>query len=155
MSKYLKSLVAVTALVFPVLGFAQGKIAVVNLQEAILQTDLAQKRLTEVREGDDYKADKAEFDRLKAELTLAFAGHENAGRPMLLDGGLKWQSMALSPTAIIPAQLVLRALRNESEQIPTLADARDQFEREYLVSGGGQVEYFAAISPEAYLKSGR
>jgi len=43
------------------------------------------------------------------------------------------QSMALSPTAVIPAQLVLRALRNESEQIPTLADARDQFEREYLV----------------------
>ena len=67
MANYLKTLLAVVALTFPVLGFAQGKIAVVNLQEAILQTDLAQKRLTEVREGDDYKADKAEFDRLKKE----------------------------------------------------------------------------------------
>jgi two-component system response regulator GlrR len=43
------------------------------------------------------------------------------------------QSVALSPTPIIPVQLVLRALRNEPEHIPTLADARDQFEREYLV----------------------
>ncbi|NCF21078.1 MAG: OmpH family outer membrane protein [Haliea sp.] len=49
------------------MGWAQGKIAVVDLQEAILQTDLAQKRLTEVRDQDDYKSDKAEFDRLKKE----------------------------------------------------------------------------------------
>ena len=51
----------------PVVAWAQGKIAVVNLQEAILQTDLAQKRLAEVRGQEDYKADKAEFDRLKKE----------------------------------------------------------------------------------------
>jgi outer membrane protein len=51
----------------PTLGWAQGKIAVVDLQEAILQTDLAQKRLQEVREQDDYKSDKAEFDKLKNE----------------------------------------------------------------------------------------
>jgi outer membrane protein len=47
---------------------AQEKIAVVNLQEAILQSDLAQQRLAEVRNEEDYKADKAEFDRLKEEL---------------------------------------------------------------------------------------
>jgi outer membrane protein len=51
----------------PTLGWAQGKIAVVDLQEAILQTDLAQKRLQQVREQDDYKSDKAEFDKLKNE----------------------------------------------------------------------------------------
>ena len=39
----------------------------VDLQEAILQTDQAQKRLAEVREQDDYKSDKAEFDKLKKE----------------------------------------------------------------------------------------
>ncbi len=38
-----------------------------------------------------------QFDRLKAELEASFAGHANAGRPMLLEGGLSWQSMALSP----------------------------------------------------------
>lgn len=38
-----------------------------------------------------------QFDRLKQELAEQFAGSGNAGRPLLLDGGLKWQSMALSP----------------------------------------------------------
>lgn len=67
MSRLLKVSIAVLALTLPALGWAQGKIAVVDLQEAILQTDLAQKRLTEIRNQDDYKSDKAEFDRLKKE----------------------------------------------------------------------------------------
>ena len=37
-----------------------------------------------------------QFQRLKAEMD-AFAGAGNAGRPMLLEGGLKWQPMSLSP----------------------------------------------------------
>lgn len=85
MANYLKTLLAVVALTFPVLGFAQGKIAVVNLQEAILQTDLAQKRLTEVREGDDYKADKAEFDRLKTEFDELVKGFQKDAAAMSQD----------------------------------------------------------------------
>ncbi len=38
-----------------------------------------------------------QFDRLKSELEAAFQGADNAGRPMLLEGGLSWQSMSLSP----------------------------------------------------------
>jgi HK97 family phage portal protein len=38
-----------------------------------------------------------QFDRLKTELTQSFSGTDNAGRPMLLEGGLKWQSLSLSP----------------------------------------------------------
>jgi outer membrane protein len=63
----LKTAIAVCMLALPMLGWAQGKIAVVDLQEAILQTDLAQKRLNDVRNQDDYKSDKAEFDNLKNE----------------------------------------------------------------------------------------
>jgi outer membrane protein len=66
-SKLLKIVLATVALTLPVLGWAQGKIAVVNLEQAILQTDLAQKRLAAVRNQADYKADKAEFDKLKEE----------------------------------------------------------------------------------------
>lgn len=66
-SRLLKITFAVIALSLPALGWAQGKIAVVNLQEAILQTDLAQKRLGEVRSQSDYKSDKKEFDKLKDE----------------------------------------------------------------------------------------
>ena len=38
-----------------------------------------------------------QFDRLKAELESAHAGALNAGKPMLLDGGLDWKPMSLSP----------------------------------------------------------
>lgn len=67
MFNLLKVCVVAVALALPSLAWAQGKIAVVNLQEAILQSDVAQKRLAEVRNGEDYKSDKAEFDRLKGE----------------------------------------------------------------------------------------
>ncbi|WP_239017179.1 OmpH family outer membrane protein [Seongchinamella sediminis] len=67
MIKILKASIVALAFALPAAAMAQGKIAVVNLQEAILQTDLAQKRLNEVRNEEDYKADKAEFDKLKKE----------------------------------------------------------------------------------------
>jgi two-component system response regulator GlrR len=42
------------------------------------------------------------------------------------------QSVALSTTPLIPVSLVQRALREESSEIPAFAEARNQFEREYL-----------------------
>jgi two-component system response regulator GlrR len=42
------------------------------------------------------------------------------------------QSVALSTTSLIPASLVQRALRSEPGEIPAFAEARNQFEREYL-----------------------
>jgi HK97 family phage portal protein len=38
-----------------------------------------------------------QYERLKAEMEASFAGPANAGRPMLLEGGLKWQAMSLTP----------------------------------------------------------
>lgn len=38
-----------------------------------------------------------QFERLRAEMESDFSGAANAGRPMLLDGGLKWQAMSLTP----------------------------------------------------------
>ncbi|MFC3704573.1 phage portal protein [Devosia honganensis] len=38
-----------------------------------------------------------QFQRLKAEMEEQFSGAANAGRPMVLDGGLDWKSMAMSP----------------------------------------------------------
>jgi len=38
-----------------------------------------------------------QFERLKDELAREFSGSSNAGRPMLLDGGLKWQALSLTP----------------------------------------------------------
>ncbi|WP_084395654.1 phage portal protein [Henriciella aquimarina] len=38
-----------------------------------------------------------QFERLKEELEAAHTGQQNAGRPLLLDGGLDWKPMSLSP----------------------------------------------------------
>ncbi|MBL4894549.1 MAG: phage portal protein [Emcibacter sp.] len=40
---------------------------------------------------------KEQFDRLKEEMEENFQGTRNARRPLLLEGGLKWQQMAFSP----------------------------------------------------------
>ena len=68
MSKFLRVMCASLVLVLiPMVASAQGRIAVVNLEEAMLQTDEAQQRLSGMREGSDYAADKAELDRLQTE----------------------------------------------------------------------------------------
>jgi len=69
-SRLVKVALVCAALTLPAIGWTQGKIAVVNLQEAILQTDLANKRLAAVRDEDDYKGDKAEYERLKEEFDV-------------------------------------------------------------------------------------
>ena len=38
-----------------------------------------------------------QFARLKEELAAQYSGAANAGRPLLLDGGLKWQAISLTP----------------------------------------------------------
>lgn len=39
----------------------------------------------------------SQFERLKAELEESFQGSRNAGRPLLLEGGLDWKALSLSP----------------------------------------------------------
>jgi HK97 family phage portal protein len=38
-----------------------------------------------------------QYERLKSELEESFSGARNAGRPLLLEGGLDWKGMAFSP----------------------------------------------------------
>lgn len=38
-----------------------------------------------------------QFERLKREVSEQYSGARNAGRPMLLEGGLTWREMSLSP----------------------------------------------------------
>ena len=53
-----------------------------------------------------------QFERLKAELSQAYSGGGNAGRPMLLEGGLKWQSLSLTPADMDFAELKAAAARD-------------------------------------------
>jgi HK97 family phage portal protein len=49
----------------------------------------------EPADGSVLSADQ--FQRLKEELASEFSGSANAGRPLLLEGGMKWQALSLSP----------------------------------------------------------
>lgn len=52
-----------------------------------------------------------QFDRLQEELKRSFSGQDNAGRPMLLEGGLKWQTLSLTPADMDFAGLKAAAAR--------------------------------------------
>lgn len=47
--------------------------------------------------GETGNLTEEQFDRLKAELEEGYTGANRAGRPMLLEGGLDWKAMGLSP----------------------------------------------------------
>ena len=47
--------------------------------------------------GDGSSLSPEQFRRLREEMEAAFQGAGNAGRPLLLEGGLSWQAMSLSP----------------------------------------------------------
>jgi HK97 family phage portal protein len=47
--------------------------------------------------GDGAALAPEQFERLKSEMADQFQGAANAGRPMLLEGGLTWQALSLSP----------------------------------------------------------
>lgn len=63
--------------------------------QALLQNGAAPSGVLEVKTeaslGDD------EYNRLKNEIDEQFSGSRNAGRPMLLEGGMSWRQMGFNP----------------------------------------------------------
>lgn len=53
--------------------------------------------LVKAGEGNSGTLSEVQYHRLKAQLDEQFAGAVNAGRPLLLEGGLEWKEMSLSP----------------------------------------------------------
>ena len=49
------------------------------------------------RDGAPGSLTDEQFARLKDEISAQYGGAKNAGRPLLLDGGLSWREMSLSP----------------------------------------------------------
>jgi HK97 family phage portal protein len=81
------------------LGAASGAVAIHNAADkwnkALLDNAARPSGALIYEAGEGLSTDQ--FDRLKTELEAGFAGAVNAGRPMLLEGGLKWQTLSLSP----------------------------------------------------------
>jgi HK97 family phage portal protein len=61
--------------------------------------------------GDGSSLSREQFERLRAEMDAGFAGARNAGRPMLLEGGLKWQPLSLTPADMDFAAMKATAAR--------------------------------------------
>ncbi|MBA14858.1 MAG: phage portal protein [Sphingomonas sp.] len=83
------------------LGAAAGAVAIHNAasqwNKGLLDNAARPSGALVYEPGDGSVLSSDQFDRLKAEMDAGFAGAANAGRPMLLEGGLKWQALSLSP----------------------------------------------------------
>src|SRR5690606_34003158 len=83
------------------LGAAAGAIAIHNAatrwNKALLDNAARPSGALVYDPGDGSALSAEQFARLRREMEEGFAGATNAGRPMLLEGGLKWQAMSLSP----------------------------------------------------------
>jgi HK97 family phage portal protein len=64
--------------------------------QALLQNSARPSGALVVSNGNTLSDDN--FQRLKAQIEEQYSGSGNAGRPMLLEGGLDWKAMGLSPT---------------------------------------------------------
>jgi HK97 family phage portal protein len=82
------------------LGAAAGAVAIHNAatkwNKALLD-NAARPSGALVMGGDEGVLADEQYQRLKAELEAEFAGAGNAGRPMLLEGGMTWQAMSMTP----------------------------------------------------------
>jgi HK97 family phage portal protein len=95
------------------LGAASGAIAIHNASSKwnkALLDNAARPSGALVHEGAETLSGE-QFDRLRDELTAQFSGQANAGRPLLLEGGLKWQTLSLSPADMDFAGLKAAAAR--------------------------------------------
>ncbi|MCH4893764.1 phage portal protein [Sphingomonas sp. SFZ2018-12] len=83
------------------LGAAAGAVAIHNAatrwNKALLDNAARPSGALVFDPGDGAAMSPEQFDRLRAEMEAAFQGAANAGRPMLLEGGLRWQAMSLTP----------------------------------------------------------
>jgi HK97 family phage portal protein len=91
------------------LAAAEGAVALHNAasrwNQALLDNAARPSGAVVYQPGDGSALSAEQFERLKAEIESGFAGAANAGRPMLLEGGLSWQSLSLTPAEMDFARL--------------------------------------------------
>ncbi|MDO7834924.1 phage portal protein [Sphingobium sp. HBC34] len=82
-------------------GAAAGAVAIHNAaavwNKALLDNAARPSGAMVYDPGDGSVLSPDQFERVKREMEAAFAGAANAGRPMLLEGGLSWRPMSLTP----------------------------------------------------------
>ena len=83
------------------LGAAAGPVAVHNAaarwNRALLDNAARPSGALVYQNGENAPLSPEQFERLRTEMDRMFSGAANAGRPLLLEGGLSWQALSLSP----------------------------------------------------------
>ncbi len=83
------------------LGAAAGALDVHNAaakwNKALLDNAARPSGALVYQPGDGSTLTTEQFERLRTEMEAGFSGAANAGRPMLLEGGLSWQALSLTP----------------------------------------------------------
>jgi HK97 family phage portal protein len=83
------------------IGAAAGAVAIHNAatvwNKALLDNAARPSGAMVYAPGDGSVMSPEQFERVKREMETAFSGAANAGRPMLLEGGLDWRAMSLTP----------------------------------------------------------
>ncbi len=91
------------------LGAASGPVAVHNAaarwNQALLDNAARPSGALVYQPGDGSVLSAEQFERLRAEMEAGFSGEANAGRPLLLEGGLSWQAMSMTPAEMDFARL--------------------------------------------------
>ncbi len=97
------------------LGAAAGAVAIHNAatrwNKALLDNAARPSGALVHAPGDGGALSPDQYERLRTEMEAAFQGAGNAGRPLLLDGGLSWQALSLSPAEMDFAGLKAAAAR--------------------------------------------
>ena len=82
-------------------GAAAGAVAIHNAatvwNKALLDNAARPSGAMVYDPGDGSVMAPDQYERVKREMEIAFAGAANAGRPMLLEGGLSWKALSLTP----------------------------------------------------------
>jgi HK97 family phage portal protein len=82
-------------------GAAAGAVAIHNAatvwNKALLDNAARPSGAMVYAPGDGSVLSAEQYERVKREMEVAFAGATNAGRPMLLEGGLDWKALSLTP----------------------------------------------------------
>jgi HK97 family phage portal protein len=97
------------------LGAAAGAVAIHNAatkwNKALLDNAARPSGALVYQPGDNSVLSTDQYERLKAEMEASLQGAANAGRPMLLDGGMRWQALSLSPAEMNFVELKAAAAR--------------------------------------------